>query len=352
MLSGRLALQFPEVASLVLQHAQDLSTARDICSLLQVSTAVRRAVQQSRGHCSITLSTQAHPLGWLSGFSTWLPAHCGLVSDLELNHSALSAAGTADIAAAALQLAFRVCVEQAAQPRQPLTVAAAVDSSVLQDAAPPPLRLSCFSAGALASPAVLRLLAALGLRELKLQLQPEEVTSALCSALSQMHSVQQMEVDLQPGVQLPLCLAAAVGQLSQLTRLQVTSVVGSGTMQALPASLEDLCLTMEIVHQDEVLDFSHLTALSRLDIANETLEQMQLVLPAQPGLRMQLEGRADIQPGSGLNRLAVSAWVPKDLCSARICYIAIFANFNSFHQLARSAHSFDAQRRFSESSTP
>jgi hypothetical protein len=33
-----------------------------------------------------------------------------------------------------------------------------------------------------------------------------------------------------------------------------------------------------------------------------------LLLPAQPGLRMQVEAGADIQPGSGLNRLAFSAF--------------------------------------------
>jgi hypothetical protein len=252
------------------------------------------------------------PLRWLSGFATWLPAHCGLVSDLDLDCTPLSTAGTVDIAAATVQLALRVCVDQAAQPLQPPTAAAAAagDSGFLQDAAPLPMRLSRFSAGALTRPAVMRLLAALGVRELHMWLQPAQVTPALCSTLSHMHSVRRIRVGVAGG-ELPLRLAAAVGRLPQLTRLYVISAVGAGAMQALPASLEELRLAR--VCRGDIADFSHLTALSRLRIECATNARMQLILPAQPGLHVRVEGWADIRPGSGLCRLAVSAWELQDL---------------------------------------
>jgi hypothetical protein len=218
-----------------------------------------------------------------------------------------------------LQLALRVCVEQETKPPQPATTpapaAAADDSSALQDAAPLPLRLSCLSADvAITSPAALRLLAALGLQGLKLLLQPAQVTAALCSALSRMHSVRHVELTLPEGKELPVQLAAALGQLTQLTHLHVRSGVGQEAGKVLPAALEHLQLDMDKVHPSDALDLSHLTSLSAAVIVNETDDVMQLVLPAQSGveLSLELDGRVDMQAGSGVACLTVSYYNLED----------------------------------------
>lgn len=70
---------------MVLMHAKDASSsAKTLCSLLQVSGVCRRAVQQSVGHC--------YPRWYGEGalmrevqFAAWLPWYAGLVTGLHLS---------------------------------------------------------------------------------------------------------------------------------------------------------------------------------------------------------------------------------------------------------------------------
>jgi hypothetical protein len=72
-------MQAASVFALVVQHCPDEALGiQSVCSLLQVSTACRTALQQSRGNCSVTIRSQSAAAGLVA----WLPRHAGLLQEL------------------------------------------------------------------------------------------------------------------------------------------------------------------------------------------------------------------------------------------------------------------------------
>lgn len=85
-------LQVAFVLSLVVEHCPSAShDPRDLCSLLSVSTACRKAVQASSGHCCIALSGQVQQLrsvqAWLCAGNSSLVATLMLPSTSPLTGS-------------------------------------------------------------------------------------------------------------------------------------------------------------------------------------------------------------------------------------------------------------------------
>lgn len=84
LLRSTAPLQVATVLQLVVQHA-DLDNL-SVIRLLRVSSAIRAALQQGTGRWSLG---PRHPpalasVQQVTAFGAWLPAHCGLVSELNL----------------------------------------------------------------------------------------------------------------------------------------------------------------------------------------------------------------------------------------------------------------------------
>jgi hypothetical protein len=78
----------PQVASilgLTVQHCPAASSnPRDLCSLLQVSTACRTALRKARGSCIASIEGSADRL---TGYAAWLQQHSALVQELHVDVS-------------------------------------------------------------------------------------------------------------------------------------------------------------------------------------------------------------------------------------------------------------------------
>ena len=81
LLENTLALQVASILPLVLQHCSASLEVRTLCSLLQLNTTCRSAVQGSMGHFSITIDARQTVV---AGLAAWLPKHAGLVSKLHI----------------------------------------------------------------------------------------------------------------------------------------------------------------------------------------------------------------------------------------------------------------------------
>lgn len=153
---------------LVLLHCQDASSPQLVCSLLQVSTAINRAVQQSRAQCYVSV-VECWGLARFVRFARWLTKHFGLVGAIDC----CGPAGSIE-EAWVMTTALEVCAERAACAAA-LAAAAATTTAVpagpqpqhsrqahtdtTDDRLPPPLlRLRSFQTNYLAETAVLQLL--------------------------------------------------------------------------------------------------------------------------------------------------------------------------------------------------
>lgn len=176
-------LQVPEVLQLVLQHCPDLSTPRNLCSLLQVSSACRQAVQQAHtAHCSIdnSIGKLLQTAAGISSFAVWLPEHRGLVGGINLQDVTEVIPGITVLLQNVLLLALKAC----AAPAPPAAAGSGEHSGVLGVGAAgrtnctsaPQLQLKAFGAGSLASPPVLAALAGFPVRELSLTLGASQRT--------------------------------------------------------------------------------------------------------------------------------------------------------------------------------
>jgi hypothetical protein len=287
-------LQVPQVLELVLQQCPDLSTPRSICSLLQVSSACRQAVQQARVECVID-STDIASLSTVAGLSTfalWLPEHRGLVSVLDLEHVTGSDPSSTSVMQNVIALAFKACActgssrLSAVQQGHPAAAHASACAG-----APPALQLARFSAGSLASPVVLAALASTHVRKLHLHLQPAQLTPALCEALAGLHSLRQLHTRFGTGSMAESAhlqrLAMTVRRLPQLVALNVAPFLSSHA-QHLPASLTGLtayrphaAAVLDLAHGGPAaaaVDLAHLTALQDLFMA---ADGAKLLLPPQ-----------------------------------------------------------------------
>jgi hypothetical protein len=70
------------VLQLVVQHA-DVQPA-EVARWLQLSTGIRRALQQAAGNLKVLTNTYSPSWEKLTAVAHWLPSHAGLVSSLEL----------------------------------------------------------------------------------------------------------------------------------------------------------------------------------------------------------------------------------------------------------------------------
>jgi len=259
-------LQFCKVLQVVLPRCGQLSSPRDICSLLQVSSTVRQAVQQSRGHLQIEVGRQ---LTTLSGLAAWLPRHTGLVSSMSLFKPTDAAAQ--QVARTMMALSLELCAAQR-------TPAAAGAGEPLQ---PLPLSLRQFSSDYLALPTVMTAVAWPGLQYLLLVVTSSQVTPAFCRALGSMQ-LACLNLSLERREGWPPQLAAAVGEL-QVSKLYM-GFVDAAAVQLLPESLTSLdfrALDPGTGRSGGVYDVSHLTALRELHCSSYRQPTHQLVLPRQ-----------------------------------------------------------------------
>lgn len=248
---------------LLLEHASDLRTARDICSLLQVSTAVRQAAQHSRGYCKFTTSKT---LKGLDSFCAWLPKHCGLVSHITVCCFATDAQDVQG--RKLLESALRSCAVQhptGAAVAEP--VAATGNSSSMQDLRRLPLKLYSFSTDYIISAGMLGELMKTDVSELEMFIPEHFACASFCAQLAGMQCLQRLQISFKAREQMPQILAESIGQLQQLTFLESESFTAAAA-KALPATLKALKL-----HQLEALgnlDLAHLTSLQQLDLRNRS----------------------------------------------------------------------------------
>lgn len=223
-----------------------------------------------------------------------------------------------------LQLALQVCFERAAAPHTAqlgasggaaaaaaAAGAACVSFAPLQDALPLPLQLSTFSAVGTVSPALLRVLAQIGVRQV--DMTNAALTAPLCGALASMHSVQELTI-FNEMEDTPVQLAAAVANLQQLTSLTLTNLIPSVAV-ALPASLKHLWLAQDTEPSEAgVVDISHLTALSRLDVQNHVgrTTALPLTIPAQP-LDVMTYGLVEVLGSRGIKDMWIVCWAERDM---------------------------------------
>jgi hypothetical protein len=289
-LSGQVA----EGLRILVEH-QKFADAATPCTLLQLNSSCRAAVQQARGQCSIVLEIRpwlghqvppelhqwaALPKRRLPGqfeklavFAAWLPQHAGLVSGLSVSVSHKPDWEKGEYTAwcgtvsSMLAMAFELCAA-----RKHLAPAAndSAGSSSAQGigCSPLPLRLKSFNTDCV-SPRLLRALgcidvvgaafrastAAAGLD------QGVSLTPAVCCAFRSLRSLQRLTLTLNDGaVETPVQCAQALQPLTRLTQLYLPGLAG-GAEVYLPTSLQKLQLAY--THPEPVTwDLQHLTNLT------------------------------------------------------------------------------------------
>ena len=230
-----------------LPEAWDVQT---LCSLLQVSTACRKAVFDSGVSCELcpqhfAASGSSDPsMQRIMGFASWLPNHAPLVSSLELRTPHYEA-DTA-VVEQLLTMAVKLCAHQQALPAQLRTA-----TGLTQPLAG--LRLKSLEGNLLLQPAALTALAA-GSHLTRLcwqELRPGTLSAPVLQALGQLTSLKSWEVHGTCSIsqQVPpytVHLAASLANLQKLERLVCTG--SAGLSPAYSLKLLD-CLIEDVIHE-------------------------------------------------------------------------------------------------------
>lgn len=314
--------QVTQALPLVLLHCQDASCPQLVCSLLQVSTAVNRAVQQSGAQCSISVM-ECWSLARVSNFAWWLTKHSGLVGAISCCRPANAAEG-----AWVMTMALEACAERAAATAA-LAAGAANTTAIptgtscqesrralthpIQDRLPPPPLRLVFVQTDLATTAVLQLLPLIGVEHLLLQrVETEQVTPRFCCAVAQLHTLKRLNLRmgtwLPERVAVPLELAEAVGALTNLTNLDI--VLPTTAVQRLPPCLQQLYLVLTAEQGGQegaqaTRELRHLTALNNLTLHCPRQVTLKAQLPAQL-TRLQSFHCAVASGSSGLQKVEVT----------------------------------------------
>lgn len=251
-------LQLLDVLPAVLQHGADPTNTKVLCSVLQISASVRRAVLNSGLKAKVNFTTRSWMHHWTAAnraadhaqvkamqFAAWLLRHACLLSSLTFSygdHDDNFAAGV--ISNALKHLAEDEQLSQLTRLSWHLTTAAVLQStSVLH---------------------TLTELALSGTR--RHQVAPE----LLPAHVGQLTSLQQLKVQCSDcGVRANrLQWSGALQQLSRLTSLDCSNIyLQPSCIQLLPASLVQLTLTaFSATKGTQAVHLEHLTALSSLDL--------------------------------------------------------------------------------------
>lgn len=242
---------------------------KDLCRLLQTSTAIRAALRRSRGRFTANIAPENVP-----GFAAWLPGHAGLVQelDVERDHIYMSVKSCYDPDILALSinpdLARLSCslaaALRAASSRAPELAAAALGPSHC-----PPLQLVKYSSSCLATTKVAAALPT-SLTSLDFESMSSVSLNAgmagLGAALAQLPSLQSLRMSSCMDM---ICDTASTG-LPSLTRL--TSLEGATFSSfegvPLPASLRQLhAFAIDIIgNADLNVDLSPFSGLRHVDI--------------------------------------------------------------------------------------
>jgi hypothetical protein len=264
--------------SIAFQHPAITGNIRTVCSLLRTCKAWQAALQQSSaGHLSIhtTISPSLHKRLALSRLAGWLPKHSGLVGELAVGVVRFPVPDADECAAAEQILALSI---QHAANR-----AAALEAASL-------LRLRSIFMRSLHSPALLQALPAAALTKLMLWYSREEWSahlslnsSNITQGLQRLTSLQELDLDssepLGSWTARTACLAA-VGQLTQLTKLQLCCVAAGDDLSLLPCQLCDLKLRVRCSSSENHSGSSASVALGHLT----ALRKLQLFLLGNAGL--------------------------------------------------------------------
>lgn len=248
-------MQVADVFSLVVEHSADANSPQTLCSLLQVSTLVRRAMQQTRGKCRIHHADlgpngQPYPLRVLR-WSKWLVKYPGLVCDVTLN---LDGIECAPILAGTLGTALTLCTTGQVT---------AGGTTLIHHWPGLPLKLDSFCGdSAFLQPALLEGLSGAGVEELALDCYPQQMTPAACDALARCTSVTDLILDCDHADEpLPRGVASATQHMSRLQTLD--TALDAAAVHLLSPSINHLSLGLYPGSEDPSApaDISHLTRL-------------------------------------------------------------------------------------------
>lgn len=262
--------QFLQVLPLLVGEIRD---AQVLCSLLQVSSTVRRVLQQARGGCSLRHCTSQHTMLRFSSFCSWLPQHSGMLSSLSVDCRLVATREDRQVMGHMLQAAL-----QASTARVP------------GEAAPPGLQLEAYSTICVGiTPALLSAVARTRPQQVVLNVQPnkDELPAAAYAALGTLRSVRALSVswtgrlDEQQAATPFQDLCAGIGQLNELTELTLSVAVWPLGLQLLPASLQQLSLGMHAAAGTAQQDLTHLTALTGLSILHLGISQEDSITPVR-----------------------------------------------------------------------
>jgi hypothetical protein len=220
------------VLQIVVQHAT--VQRQEVCTCLQLSKVIRRALQQAIGDLLLGADVWTANIKRLTTMARWLLCHAGLVSSLLLQRHREA----------------QLDSEEWAAVEQMLTLALQLSGSTTsgEDARPSALQLKSFQTDFVLQPAALRRLAASSQpTQLRLErVPPTRLTAELCSALSRLRGLRELCLELheyparddtQP---FPMDFSSAVAQLTQLTQLSAIGCLPVAGLGRLPASLCEL----------------------------------------------------------------------------------------------------------------
>jgi hypothetical protein len=192
--------QVAEVLQLVVQHCPVLSNrCKDVCNLLALNHACRKAVQQSVGRLEVELSVDgAAGLDRLAAFSAWYAKNASLVSRLLLRPGAAPTAAAQQLLLFALQSAATAPLLDLAASQY----AAAGDhimsmqpQLVQQQAAPTALQLQSVDIGATVSAPLLDALAAsTSLTQLNLHARSASATPSWSQSLCRLTGLRSLDL--------------------------------------------------------------------------------------------------------------------------------------------------------------
>lgn len=269
-LNIHLPQQVADVLQLVVEHCSVLGSV-EVCTLLQLSRACRRALQKAVGHLEFDDTRESNRARRLASFAAWLPKHAGLVKRLTLHELPGAATGPQELVLAEqlLTSALQMCLvlPVAAAAPAPAGVLAAFDSPQ-----PLPLQLQeVRSSPSNNSAAFLRVLAAY--RSLTsvtfVCCKDKAPLDAICGTLGHLTSLQRLELQVQSTHAWRAdTLVAGLQQLQNLTSLTVHGKVPLHVVPHLPGMLQFLHISL--YHNNgnpaAVVDLSHLTCLKGLDL--------------------------------------------------------------------------------------
>lgn len=286
--------QVAEGLRILVEH-QKFANAATSCTLLQLNSTCRTAVQQARGQCSVQLEVgpwlghqvppELHKWAGLpkqklpgqiekvAGFAAWLPQHAGLVSGLSVSVSRKPDWEQGEYTAwcgtvsSMLAMALELCA--ARKHLAPAANDSAGSSSANGTGRSPlPLRLKSFGTDCV-SPRLLRALGSIDVVGASFRAstavagldQGVSLTPAVCCAFSSLRGLQRLTLTLNDGagIETPVHFVQALQPLTRLTQLYLPGLAG-GAEVYLPTSLQRLLLPYS--HAEPVTwDLQHLTNL-------------------------------------------------------------------------------------------